>query len=360
MQRNQYLPHYAKQVLYAGFVGLMLTSLTTHVVLAQDGVGVRVQPSTVDERADPGTALDGVLTVTNQDGGKQTYYVATRNIDDMDDSGRPNFSKNPPTDPMELASWIKLSKSAVELEQGQSDEVPYRIEVPAEASPGSYFAAIFVTREAENPTESGAGVGFQVASLINLRVNGNALEGIMIREFSSDKSFYTKPSVRFNTRIENTGTVHERPMGIISITNMLGKKVGQVVLNENGGGVMPRTDRTFQTEWSTDSFTLGRYSAIASVAFGDTQKQTITRELTFWVIPVKEVGLVLGLVVLVALLITWSMRRYVRKALARAGHAGALEQNAITTSFAQRLVRTLAWLLVLLALLFIGVLVFFA
>jgi hypothetical protein len=341
--------------------GLHLSFCSTSVAYAQDGVGIRIQPSTLDERADPGTSLEGVLTVTNQDGGRQKYYLATRNIENMDDSGRPVFSKTPATDSMEAAAWIQLSVPDIELEQGASVDVPYRIDVPANASPGSYFAAIFVTREADRVTESGAGVGFQVASLLNLRVNGNALEGIIIREFSTNKAFYTKPEVTFTTRIENTGTVHERPRGIIEITDLFGKKVDQVTMNETAGGIMPRTDRVFETPWSTHTFTLGRYTASASIVFGDVEKQTITRDTTFWVVPIKEVAMVLGGVLVFALLITWGMRRYVRNALARAGHTPTQVQKiAEKTSFAKRLMRTLSWILIILAVLFIGTLVFFA
>ncbi len=331
------------------------------VAYAQDGVGIRIQPSTLDERADPGALIEGALTVTNQDGGKQKYYLAARNIENMDDNGRPVFSTTPASDPMEAAAWIHMSVPDIELEQGASIEVPYRIEIPADASPGSYFAAIFVTREADRVTESGAGVGFQVASLLNLRVNGTALEGIIIREFSTDKAFYTKPEAVFKTRIENTGTVHERPRGIIEISDLFGKKVDQIIMNESAGGIMPRTDRVFETPWTTEQFTLGRYTASASIVFGDTEKQTITRDTTFWVIPLKEVGMVLGGILLLALFITWGMRRYVRNALARAGHVPSQAQKiAETTSFGKRLMRTVTWLLIILALLFIGTLVFFA
>jgi len=345
----------------------MVTAFALPVLLmpahtfAQDGMGVRVQPSILDERADPGTAIDGVLTVTNEDGGKQAYTIETRNIENMDESGRPQFSKESPTDPMLAASWIKLSMTTIELDQGQAIEVPYRIEVPKEASPGSYFAALFLAREAQTPTANGAGVGFQVASLIDLRVNGDALESLIVRQFSTNKTFYTQPSVVFTTHLENVGSVHERPQGIIEITDLFGKKVDQVTFNVDKGGIMPRNDRIFTTNWSSDKFTLGKYRALASIVFGDTDKQTVTREVTFWVVPIQEVGLVLGGIVLVAFLLTWGMRRYVRNALARAGHAGALERSeTVNASFAKRLIRTLVWLLVLLTLLFIGILVFFA
>ena len=199
------------------------------------GIGIKVQPSTIEERLDPGESMTGALTVTNENGGKQTYYIGTRNIVSQNEGGSPVFSDIPSTDPMEAGSWIIPSLESVSLEVGESATIPYTITVPDNASPGSYFAAIFVTREADEVTESGTGVGFQVASIAILRVNGSVVEGLTVNEFSTDRSAYKNRTVEFSARMTNTGTVHQRPLGIISVTDMLGNELEPVLqLNEVG------------------------------------------------------------------------------------------------------------------------------
>lgn len=326
-------------IFLVGIVGLVPYACTA------EGVAVKVQPSTINERVDTGAVVEGALTVTNQNGGTQTYYIGTRNITNMDESGRPEFAEVSETmNVYEAAAWIKVLHDTITLNVGQSVSVPYRIEVPTDASPGSYFAAIFVTREADKVTQSGAGVGFQVASLVNLRVNGDAVEEVVLREFSSDRSWYQKPEVGFSVRVENTGNVHEKPRGVIEITDMLGNKVGTVVVNERGGGVMPHADRVFNTSWTYERFAFGRYTAVANLEYGDTESRNLVRSLSFWIVPFKEIGIACGSLVMLLLFVALGLRAYVRGELRKAGHTLATDGRARSyMSLGQRLLRVFVW-----------------
>jgi hypothetical protein len=354
------ITHYVKNFSIALCTAVFLGGFAVVPAHAQ-GLAVKVQPSTLEEMVDPGQVLEGTLTVTNENGGAQIYFITTRNITGMNDMGTPTFSleENLNEDPMEAASWVKPLVESVSMEVGESATIPYRIEVPQNASPGSYFAAFFITREAETVTQSGAGVGFHVASLVNLRVRGEVNEDLLFREFFTEKSFFTEPSVFFKARIDNTGSIHQRPQGIIDISNMFGKSVGQVTFNENAGAILPHFDRVFETTWNYDGFAFGRYTANASVVFGETEKNTLSKEVSFWIIPIKEVGIVLVVVVGILLLVIFGIRRYVRNALRKAGQASTSQKTSKNVSFAQRLLRTITWLIVFLLLVFLGMVSFF-
>lgn len=347
------------QVLAPLFICILFFS-SAHFTHAQGGIAVQVQPSTIDEQANPGDILDGAITITNRNGGKQTYYISTRNVTGMNEVGTPEFSKDPSTNPIEAASWIRPGVESVTLEQDESVQVPYRIEVPEDASPGGHFAAFFVTRQADEAIETGAGVGFHVASLVNLRVSGEVNEDMLLREFYTNKTFFSEPNVVFYTRLDNTGTIHQRPLGIITITDMFGNEVGQVKFNESSGAIIPRHDRIFETTWTHDGFVLGRYTALASVLIGETDKKTLTREVSFWVVPLKELGIAFGILAGLLLIFIVSVRRYVRSMLKKAGHQTLSKQKSHSLSLAQRMLRTMIWLLGILAVLFIGMIVFFA
>lgn len=346
----------------ASFLLAVCIFFTSGQVYAQEnGLSLKIQPSTIEERVDTGQVLEGELMVTNENGGRQTYYISTRNVIGMNDTGTPSFSDEHSDDPLEVATWIKPLLDSVTLDVGESIQVPYRIEIPENASPGSYFGAFFVTREAETVTQTGAGVGFHVASLVNLRVNGDANEDILFREFFTNKSFFTKPNVLFTARIDNTGTVHQRPRGFITIKDVFGNDVGSVTFNDNAGAILPRNDRVFETTWTSDSFALGRYTAIASVLYGDTGKKTVNKEVNFWVVPLRELGIVFGGIVFVLLAFMYGIKRYIRNALSRAGqNVNAETPSSKNISFARRLLRTITRLLVLIAVLFIGMIVFFS
>lgn len=349
---------YFKHYLPLALSTLYLLSCVAVLPVHAEGLAVKVQPSLIDETVDPGQVLEGALTITNENGGLQTYFITTRNVNGMSDTGTPSFDDTISDDPLEAASWIQPLQKSVTMDVGESVTVPYRIEVPQNASPGSYFAAFFVTREAEEVLQSGAGVGFHVASLVNLRVSGEVSEDMIFRDFFTKKSFFTKPSVFFTARIDNTGSVHQRPQGIINISDMLGNSVGQVPFNESAGAILPHYDRVFETTWNHDGFAFGRYKAVASIVYGETQKNTLSKEVTFWVIPLKEVGIVLGSIIAFLLLLSFGVRKYVQNALRKAGRTQQSRKETPNITFARRLMSTITWLIVLLALLFIGMLVY--
>ena len=336
---------------------LLLLSIPTY---AQEGLSVKVQPSIIDEQVDAGQVLEGALTVTNESGGTEEYLISVRNVSGMNDAGTPTFSEAHSNDPLEAASWVQPAVTSISVDFGESVQIPYSIVIPNNASPGSYFAAFFVTREADPSLETGAGVGFHVASLINLRVSGEVNEEMQLREFYTDgTSFFTKPEVTFKARLDNIGTIHQRPKGVITIIDMLGNEVGQLLINENSGAILPKFDRVFEATWTHEGFAFGRYTAIASVLIGETNKSTVTKEVSFWVVPLKELGIVFGSLAVLMLLFVYGVKRYVRRLLKKAGHDTLSKNETKQVSFAKRLIRTTVLLLTVLALLFIGMIVFF-
>lgn len=358
--------HYA-MITFPRFISSSVVALIPAAVVllmplytfASDGISVKVQPSIVEERVDAGAVLEGSLTITNENGGTQTYRIGVRDIDSMEANGRPIFSRDPADDPLRLAAWIEPLQDSVTIEVGGSANVGYRIVVPADASPGSHAAAIFVIRDAEGEAENGAGVGFNVGTLVNLRVNGEVVDDMVLHEFSTDRSLYTEPSVNFSTRVENTGTIYQKPRGVITVRNMLGKEVGEIVFNEKQqNAILPRSGRTFTAEWNLDSFAFGRYTALVNVGYGDTAQKTLKREVTFWILPWKEIGIVAGAFAALAMVVMFVLRSYIKRELKRAGHTAA-KRVTRDLSFAERLSRVLVWLIVVLLLVSLGTIVFF-
>ena len=336
----------------------VLWSIATASTLYAQGLSVRVQPSTIEEQIDPGETITGSITITNQNGGAQTFFIETRNVTGMNDTGTPTFSNERSDDPLEAASWIEVSKEFVTLDVSESVEVPYQITAPLNASPGSYFGAFFVTREADDTVENGAGVGFHVASLVNLRVTGEVVEDMLFREFFTLKSFFTQPEVFFKTRVENTGTIHQRPRGIITVRDMFDNEVGKTTFNESKGAILPNHDRVFETTWEHDGIAIGRYTAVASVLFGENEKKTLTREVSFWVIPIKEIGVIFGVIAILLLAFIYGVKRYIRKALKEAGAHASSKKTKEQITFARRLIRTAIRLILVLVVLFILLIVY--
>jgi hypothetical protein len=131
---------------------------------------------------------------------------------------------------------------------------------------------------------------------------------------------YQTPKADFVLRFENLGNTHLKPEGDVTIYNMWGKKRGELAVNtEKGfGNVLPKTIRRFEFAWEGEEsvFDIGRYSAVVTLAYGDDSRRNISATTYFWVVPIVPVAITLGVLLAVIVLITWLIRRYVRRALA--------------------------------------------
>jgi hypothetical protein len=113
------------------------------------------------------------------------------------------------------------------------------------------------------------------------------------------------------------GNVHVKPMGVIEITDMFGRKVAALTVNDKGGNVLPKSTRLFSNIWK-DNFGFGRYQAMLALSYGTPAdkggegRKTMTMFWYFWVVPMKIlVSAAASLLVLAALFLIFL--RFYRK-----------------------------------------------
>jgi len=302
---------------YFSFVCVVSLSLLSFCfsadVYSTGEVGLKMQPSIVEEKVEPGQVLPMVLHVTNIGKQEESYYAVTRDISSLAEDGQPVFAKTGEKTGYETSSWIEITKDPVLIQGGEIKDVPFTITVPQNASPGGHFGSIFFIAEADHLKEIGSGIGYQVGTIVNLRVAGDILEDAQIREFRANEKIYEKSDVKFLTRVENLGNTALRTRGPIEITNMFGKKVGSVVMNEEGAAVLPKSDRSYAVVWKDEGFSIGKYDAVMSLNYGDEVKKTISSSVSFWILPQKIILLVLAVVFGLAAALYISVKLYIRK-----------------------------------------------
>lgn len=291
---------------------------------AQNSSGVRIQPSLIEERALPGETFSGTIAITNLDSEAKTFYLSKRNIKGISEEGVPSFSAEGEETPYDMSSWIRLAASSALIPGKGTREVRFTVAVPVGASPGGHFAGIFASFAPPAPKETGIGVGYQVGTIINLRVVGDAHEEAGIREFRTDRKFYVAPPVKFLTRIENRGNVLVRPRGPLEVFDWFGKKVASLRVNDEGAGVFPSSDRSFETVWDGEGLMFGRYRTTMSLVYGDQEKNTISESASFWIVPLKPALWTFSILALGVLASVFLVRRHIQKKLRELGGGGAL------------------------------------
>lgn len=300
-----------------------------------DVSSMKVVPSIIEDLIEPGEIIEKEIKVVNYSDMPITVYVYIKDFKAADETGKAELIVPGTEEGNYISSWLNITNEAIDFVPGEERVVPFTINIPEDIGPGGYYGAIvFGTEPPEvraKGEEKGAAIGIsqQTASLILLQRAGDAIEKAIIKEFNADKQLYNVPfEVNFTTRIENLGNVHIKPRGIIEVNNMLGRKVAVIIVNDEGGNILPSSARIFKNTWK-DDFGFGRYEASLAISFGTPAdkggegRKTLAIKRYFWVLPVRPiVSAVLSLLLTLILFIIFLKiykRRAIKKVMERMG-----------------------------------------
>lgn len=270
-------------------IGLSIFILAGAIQAQQaDDVNVSVSPQIFEIDANPGDTNENVIRLTNNSAGALEITAEARDITPEGEEGayipveeRTTYS---------LASWITLLPDGAVIPPGQTQDFTLTIDFPSDAEPGGHFAtAVFTTVPPPADTEGSSAVVQQELALpvILARVSGDIVESAELVEFTAAKSFWTnEDSIEFETRLENTGNVHFKPRGEITIKNMFGSEVAKIQVDSNN--VLPDYIRLLGASWDDVGFEVGRYTADLSLVYGD-DDNIITDSTSFTIFPYQTV-----------------------------------------------------------------------
>ncbi len=297
-------------LLFALFVSPLL-------VFAQDSSGVSLNPATIQEPADPGSRIESQIEVTNLSSSEQVYYIAARDIVGVRDGNTPIYADGEQEKTgFEMSSWLELPTEPYTVAPGEKFLVPIIINVPETATPGDHFAGVFVSRQPPRLREIGAGVGFDVATIVIAKISGDRIIDAQIREFSTEKIIHGTTDVNFSVRIQNSGSDIARPYGPLEVYNMFGRRVTSLTFNESLGGVFPGTVRDFVLSWSDKNPGFGRYQAMIALAYEtELGNRTINSSVSFWILPLNIILPALGVLFVLLFISYIGVKMYVRRAV---------------------------------------------
>jgi hypothetical protein len=183
------------------------------------------------------------------------------------------------------------------------------IAVPLNAEPGGHYASVLFEQMVQDvPSQrSHVSVAARLASLLFLTVSGNVVEAgqilgatpgspcsAVVCGFKAPK-FVDHGPVPFSFIFNNTGNVHVRPKGTITISHD-GKQVAVLPIDDRA--VLPTSQRLFETKW--DQVVLaGKYTAKLHLVYGS-KNYTLDATTTFWAFP-WQVVLGVALVILLGM-----------------------------------------------------------
>lgn len=298
----------------------VLFFISFSTALAQEKAGITLIPATIEKAANPGDILEEGLKVTNNSTVDKEYYIYKRNIKGVESGGTPIFADaEEEITGYEISEWIEIPTEPIQIPAKSSVDLKVVIRIPETATPGSHFGGVFISAEAPKLRETGAGVGYEVASIVSIRISGDITDSARIRSFSSDKLLYSTKDVHFNAKVENQGNILIRPRGPVSITSMFSTKPEVFMVNDNLAGVFPGTVRDIDFTWSGDGVGFGRYEAVLALVYdGEDGQKTIDASLVFWIFPLKIMLTILGAFLAIIVAGYVFTKYYINQAIMRA------------------------------------------
>jgi hypothetical protein len=129
------------------------------------------------------------------------------------------------------------------------------------------------------------GITQRVAATTLLTIDGEMVEELSVASFDTVKDYYEGGPIVFESRFENTGTVHLTPKAKITVKDLFGKKVAELELTESI--VLPEAIRKVTTKWEQGRLWAGKYTASLSGVYGEDNTPLEAGPITFYAFPWK-------------------------------------------------------------------------
>lgn len=282
------------------------------------GQALEIAPPVLNLSGNPGETVKSEISLRDV---SPTNLIVTGEINDFTAGGEDGTPKllleEGETSPYSMKDWY-APLARLTLKPREIRKLPVTIRIPENAAPGGYYSVVRFTATPPELEGTGVSLSASLGALVLMRVNGQAKEGLEIAEFSTTKAgkqtnLFEFTPVNFMVRLKNIGTIHEQPAGQVTITDMFGKKVATVNVNLPPRNILPQSTRKFEAPLDSSVIgnkkLFGRYTADLKVTYGS-NKQTVTSQTTFWVIPYRIIGISIAAMVIAFFALRFMIRRY--------------------------------------------------
>ena len=313
------------------FIFTIFLILGLNILSLGESLALTISPAKIILSADPGETFEAVMRVRN-DLERTVTHISSVERYTVRGGEEPIFYP----EGFGLPTWIEVP-AELTLGPGESVEVPVKIRVPEDASPGGHYAVIFWAT-APPKGEGAVGIVTKVGALVLLEVSGEVIESAEISDFKAQKKFFTHLPIGFSFTLKNTGNVHLMPLGEVIIKNIFGKTLAILKVNPGQYHALPDTTRTFTTaNWEPEGgmpkiegkgffaelkrekagFAFGYYKADLNIEYGK-ERKTAQASFGFWVLPWRILLIAILILAVILLIFTKGISVYNRWIIAKA------------------------------------------
>jgi hypothetical protein len=207
------------------------------------------------------------------------------------------------------ASWIHLPFTQATLPVKDRLIVYADVTAPKDALPGGHYASIYfeTSPNTENNPAAKSGeavVTHQFGALLSFRVAGDVKEQAKIFDFSTN-TFQEHGPFQVSTKILNEGYIDLTPVGTVALYNAFGAKVAEQKMATTN--IFPEAISKYENNFGS-KWMFGRYKVMLTATYGDTNKP-LSAQTYIWIMPWKELSVVILAIIIIALLIKNLMKK---------------------------------------------------
>lgn len=277
---------------------------------------------------DPGQTFTTKINIRNISGGSLVISGQINDFLAAGEDGTPKIiedEKNTEKNPYSIINWVSPMPE-LNLASKQMEELPVTVTVPKDAAPGGHYGVVRFTGTPPELEGTGMSLSASLGSLIILRVNGDVKEDLSLTDFYVSQNgnkgwFFESTPIVVSERITNNGNIHEQPTGTVTVTDMFGRRLSTLAVNQvtPPGNILPDSTRLFNQDLNSKATSnrilFGRYDAKLDLTYGD---KKISKTITFWVIPYKLIAAIIIILVALFFILRFGLRNYNKRIIAKA------------------------------------------
>lgn len=293
-------------------------------VAAQSSVanGFRISPVRSELTINKGGKTKISITIENPTAVATTAKLIINDfIASDDESGQPRLILDDNV-PLPKNSFKFLVSKIPDISLGPKERKTFdvTVSVPADANSGGYYGAIRFVPVADQ--KSNVGLTASVGTIVLVIVPGNLKQQLKLTQLSASspdgkaKPFMFKGDVSVLTRLENTGDIHVKPYGKVTVKDLFGKEVASYEFNntEPRANILPGSTRKFVDKLPKKKW-LGRYTIESSLAYSQGGGDLVLGKANFWYIPVWALITFIVLVLVAVGITFWIIKKRHKKHL---------------------------------------------
>lgn len=219
-----------------------------------------------------------------------------------------------------VGAWTTLDKKTLRINPHDTVEIPFKINIPSNVTPGEYIGGIIVEnepvkspdqKESETTTGTSVNVKTRVGTRIYLTVPGDIIENIRTKDIRVKSD--VNGIIKFDFTIENKGNVSHTPIAHIEIYDYSDKLYETI--DQQLGTSMPGSITNPIVKMKKRPL-IGNFYAKIAITYQSTTSPGLMhssheadfKEIKFTILPWKLIVLILFALAIIASLIYWRIK----------------------------------------------------